>query len=635
MFTLYNLFLNVFISKCIFKKLRNELTSALRNSELNHYSDDLELHKRDFHKTWNVLKVILGKDGNNSKRKIKFLVNGNYITDSIEIANSFNIFFVSIGPELARNIVSTIDPMSYVNNCNNSLVIPPITIAEVRQTILSFNNSSPGWDDFPAIVAKQSIDSYIEPLTCLINRSFADGIFPNELKLARVVPIFKSGDSANLSNYRPISIRSLFAKTFEKLLYKYLINFLNINDTIYKNQFGFREKHSTQQAIISLVEKIADSWDSDDIVIGVFLDLKKAFDTVSHDILLKKLYAYGIRGNAFKLLKSYLTNRTQFVVYDGIPSCTLPINCGVPQGSVLGPLLFIISMNDIGNVSDFLYTILYADDTSVLLNGKDYITLVKLLTLELDKLSVWLKANKLSLNVQKTYYMVFHRARIKIDKHPVVTMDNVCLNKTESLKYLGIIIDHKLNWTSHIAHVKNKISKGVGIMLRARNYVTKKCLKTLYYSYLYPYLIYCIEIWGISPQTHLTPLLLLQKKIVRIMTYSTFYTHTAPIFKELQILTIDKLVVHRIAIVMYKFNNGLLPAVLNTLYKKNNEIHSYNTRSKDMFHVALGTQTFSNISARIWNALIIKIDINVPMFKFKDSLKLFLLDNILTITYSK
>ena len=183
----------------------------------------------------------------------------------------------------------------------------------------------------------------------------------------------------------------------------------------------------------------------------------------------------------FKLLKSYLTNRTQFVVYDGIPSCTLPINCGVPQGSVLGPLLFIISMNDIGNISDFLYPIIYADDTSVLLIRKDYIALVKLLTLELVKLSVWLiKANKLSLNVQKTYYMVFHRARIKIDKHPVVTMDNVCLNKTESLTYLGIIIDHKLNWTSHIAHVNNKISKGVGILLRARNYVTKKCLKTFY-----------------------------------------------------------------------------------------------------------------------------------------------------------
>ena len=175
---------------------------------------------------------------------------------------------------------------------------------------MSMKNSSAGWDEFPALVAKQSIDSYIEPLTCLINRSFKDGIFPNELKLARVVPIFKCGDSTAPSNYRPISILSFFSKIFEKLLYKCLLNFLDANDIIYKYQFGFRERHSTQLAIISLVEKITKSWESDDLVIGVFLDLKKAFDTVPHDILIKKLHAYGIRGNALKLLKSYLTNRT-------------------------------------------------------------------------------------------------------------------------------------------------------------------------------------------------------------------------------------------------------------------------------------------------------------------------------------
>ena len=149
--------------------------------------------------------------------------------------------------------------MSYVTPCNNSIVIPPVTLAEVRQTILLLKNASAGWDDIPAFVAKQSIESYIEPLTCLINRSFTEGIFPTELKLARIVPIYKSGDSAIFSNYRPISILSVFAIIYEKLLYKYLLDFLDANTTMYKHQFGFREKHSTQQAINSLVEKITES----------------------------------------------------------------------------------------------------------------------------------------------------------------------------------------------------------------------------------------------------------------------------------------------------------------------------------------------------------------------------------------
>ena len=237
--------------------------------------------------------------------------------------------------------------------------------------------------------------------------------------------------------------------------------FLMRIQSMYTYQFGFREKHSTQQAITSLDEKITESWDTGDIVIGVFLDLEKAFDTVSHDILLKKMYAYGIRGNAFQLLKSYLTGRTQYVIYDGVQSATLPIKCGVPQGSILGPVLFICSMNDIGNISDFLYTILYADDTSVLLNGNNYSNLIKLLNSELENLSIWLKSNKLTLNVQKTYYMVFHRSRIKTDTHAVITMDNVCLQRTDSFKYLGVIINHKLNWTQHVDYVKRKNSKGI------------------------------------------------------------------------------------------------------------------------------------------------------------------------------
>ena len=223
--------------------------------------------------------MIIGKDANNLKPKLQFQVNDKYVTDSLEVANSFNEFFVSIGPKLADNILSTTNPLSYVNNCTNSIVIPPVTIAEVRQTILSMKNSSVGWVDFPARVAKQSIDSYIEPLTCLINRSFADGIFP-----MKIVPIFKSGDCTVLSNYRPISILIFFAKVFEKLLYKYLLDFFDDNDIFYQHQFGFREKHSTQQAIISLVEKITGAWKSGDMAILECFSISKRRLTLSHMI---------------------------------------------------------------------------------------------------------------------------------------------------------------------------------------------------------------------------------------------------------------------------------------------------------------------------------------------------------------
>ena len=191
------------------------------------------------------------------------------------------------------------------------------------------------------MVLKQCAHSYIDVLTYVINRSFSDGIFPNELKLARVVPIFKSGDSSQITNYRPISVLSCFSKIFERIMYNHLYDFMEQYNIIYDYQFGFRQKHSTQQAIISLVQNITQSLDSGDIVIGLFLDLKKAFDTVNHDILLRKLHAYGIRGNILTWFNSYLTYRSQFVALDEENSDIRNIKCGVPQGSILGPFFLL------------------------------------------------------------------------------------------------------------------------------------------------------------------------------------------------------------------------------------------------------------------------------------------------------
>ena len=228
-------------------------------------------------------------------------------------------------------------------------------------------------------------------------------MFPSELKLAKVVPIFKAGASNKITNYRPISVLTFFSKVFEKIIYNHLIDFMDHNDILYGYQFGFRKGHSTQQAIITLVNKIISCLDNGDLVIGVFLDLKKTFDTVDHKILLKKLYAYGVRDVALKLLESYLSDRYQYVVYDNQKSETLSITCGVPQGSILGPLLFIIYMNDLCNVSKLLFTVLYADDTCAVLNGKSLNLIVETVNAELQLLSTWLKSNKLSLNTTKTY----------------------------------------------------------------------------------------------------------------------------------------------------------------------------------------------------------------------------------------
>ena len=588
-----------------YKETKKNLQSALRNSEITYFSNQLDIHRNDMGKSWKVLRNILGKDHNKRKKHHSFFINNNYVTDSLQIANAFNKFFVSIGSLLAKKIKSDVNPLLYVDNNVNSIATFEVTSNRVRNVILSLNNSSAGHDELPPFVAKSCIEEFIEPLTYMINESLRTGICPPELKIARVVPIFKSGDPSLLTNYRPISVLSFFSKVFERIVYDYLFDFICTNNILHDYQFGFRPGHSTQQAIITLIDKITKSLDNGDIVISLFIDLKKAFDTVDHRILLRKLYAYGIRGTMLKWIESYLSGRTQYVVFDGQESEIHGIQCGVPQGSILGPLLFILYMNDICNVSDIFFAIMYADDTSLVVNGKDLNTLIQLLNTALIDLCTWFKANRLSLNTTKTFYMIFHRARIKHMSGVAdsIVMDNTILAKTSSLKYLGVIVDHKLNWIEHISYVRNKVSKGIGIMYKARRFLNKKSLLSLYHSYIYPYLIYCIEVWGCAAPSHLHSLFLLQKKIVRIMTFAPYLAHTEPIFNSLELLPVEKIFINRVSIVMFKFSCNMLPDPIAKLYSKNKDYHSHNTRNKNHLKVPTGTKNFTSNSARIWNTV--------------------------------
>ena len=617
-----------------YKLNRNQVTAQIRNAHITYQSNELDIVKNDISKSWNVLKAIIGLQSSKKTQNMSYIVNNKHITDSYDISNAFNNFFASIGSELAGNITSSINPLSYLKSVQNSMFMPKVSENEVKNIIMSFKNSAAGWDNFPTFVAKQCVDSYISPLTYIINRAISQGIFPSELKIARVIPIFKSGDKQNVSNYRPISILTFFAKVFEKILYNNISKFLDRNGSIHENQFGFRKGHSTNHAIITLIDKITKSVDNGDIAINIFIDLKKAFDTVSHEILLKKLFNYGIRGNVLQLCESYLTNRYQYVTFNGTKSLHKRVTCGVPQGSFLGPLFFLAYMNYIYNASQLLYNILYADDTCIYLSGNELSKLIKSMNSEIKLISDWLKANKLTLNIDKTYYMVFHRGRRKCFGNTELFIDNIKIKQTETMKYLGVIIDTKLNWISHITFVKNKVAKGIGIIRRARPLLNKSALRNLYHTFIYPYLTYCVEVWGSAKSVHLSPILLLQKKIIRLITFSERLAHTEPIFLQLNILPIDKLIQDRIGLFMYKMFHGLHPPTINNLYIQNCDVHNHNTRHRNYLHVSMAhsdlyAKSFYCSSILIWNEIMNKIEVSISFPQFKILLKRYLLVNSL------
>ena len=413
---------------------------------------------------------------------------------------------------MAKNLNSDTDPMLYVQYFDKSIDIPEINTAEIISVISSLSNSAAGYDEIPASIMKQLIVYYVQPLTLLINKSIAQGKFPYELKLAKVLPIYKNEDEQMIQNYRPISVLPFFSKIFEKIISIYITDFIEENGLFYSNQFGFRKSHGTNHAIISLVEKVSKALDTGKFVIDVFLDLRKAFDTVNHDILIKKLESYGIRGNILNWLKSYLSNRTQYVHYNGYDSDKKTVTHGVPQGSILGPLLFILYINDFSRSSDLLFSILFADDTSVFIEGTNYDKVIDIVNKELELINIWLIANKLTVNIKKTHYMMFHRTRIKYNIRDI-TINGKNVAYTKNTKFLGVIIDNKLTWSDHIIYIKNKISKSIGIIHKTRNFLTKNTLRNLYYTFVYPYLIYCVEIWGNTNDIHLDPLIKIQKKL--------------------------------------------------------------------------------------------------------------------------
>ena len=315
--------------------------------------------------------------------------------------------------------------------------------------------------------------------------------------------------------------------------------------------------------------------DKGEVPVAIFIDLSKAFDTLDHDILLYKLKCYGLTGNSINLLKGYLTNRQQYVHYDNTDSNFLKITTGVPQGSILGPLLFLIYMNDIHKSSNLFHFILFADDTTLITKNAIYNT--DSINAELAKLSIWFKVNKLSLNVSKSKFMVFRSAR-KQTPIPLIQIDNNVIECVENFNFLGLIINKQLKWNDHIDHIVLKISRIIGVLTRLKNHIPLNILITLYNSLLLPHINYSLIVWGHQP----SKLTNLQKKCIRIITKNKMFAHTDPLFKNLHILKAEDIFKIQQFKLYYKYLKHTLPTFfLNLQFRTSG--HNYNTRNQDLY----------------------------------------------------
>jgi len=579
------------------------LKQSIRKAKTAYYRSCFEKYKDDTKNTWKTIKNIINKDSLKSNFPETFKINNERESSPKKIADAFNEYFVQIGPQLAN---STQNPAS--NRSHRDYLLTPITtsfqfknvsVSDVQKIIKELKSKTSYGKDRLSNNLLKLISPEISPvLTLIINQSLNTGIFPESLKIAKVLPVHKKDANDVFTNYRPISVLSSVSKVFERVIHDQLCQYFTDNNLLFDSQYGFRSKHSTELAALELIDRIVCGMDKSKIPVSIFLDLSKAFDTLDHDILLDKLQYYGLYGRNLDLMKSYLNSRQQYVVFNDIFSDLSFIKTGVPQGSILGPLLFIIYLNDFAKVCSVFKPVIYADDTALFATleafGTDADVLQTNITCELKTINSWFMTNKLSLNKDKTKAMLFHPPQRQV-QNITIHIDDTSIEFLTEFNYLGINFDSNLSWKSHISKISKKVSRTIGVMNKLKNYLPTHILRILYNSLIFPHLNYGILVWGNSANK----LLKLQKKAIRVVANVKYNAHTQPLFKKLGLLTVTDILELQDLKFLYKLENGSLPTYFtSTMFKRQSQIHSYSTRQTDDFRIPQSKHVFVSNSPR-------------------------------------
>ena len=615
-----------------FKIYKNWLTKIMCMSKTLYFQNFFETYRTNLRETWKGIKSLVSSKARKPCAPSSLLIDKNVVNDPLTIANCFNDYFSKIATDTKAKIRPVDKNFSdYLGAPNeSSIFLSPTNPLEIGKVIQSLQaNKAEGPYSIPSNFLKLLSPTCSEIFSSIFNSCMNSGIYPSCLKTAKVIPVFKNDSALDPSNYRPISLLSNVNKIFEKILHSRLISFLEKYSCLYSLQFGFRKGLSTSHAVLYLTEQIRECTDKGGYACGVFLDLKKAFDTVEHSILLEKMSHYGIRGTANSLFKSYLCDRSQHVAINGIFSTKCMMQHGVPQGSVLGPLLFLIYINDLNLCIKHSKTVHFADDTSLLNCNHSLKKMNKQVNHDLRLLNEWLRANKICLNADKTEIILFRSSYKKLlDKSPAyrktykdISTEQKSLNfrisgqkiiPTTCVTYLGVKLNQFLNWDEHFATIIPKLSRANGMLAKMRHYVPRNTLFSIYHAIFNSHLNYCSLVWGKLPQYIMDKIRSLQNSALRLMYFKSRFESAVPLYHDSKILPFHHQITKTQCVFAFRQQIRDVPSMFSDFCKKVSVTHGLPTLASRQHELSLpqvnlvnqGINSVKFQVAKSWNWII-------------------------------